>query len=373
MFGAKFYGALASGSASMWAESMHSLADVLNESLLMWGIWRSLKKPGKHCIQSKFPDIDHPYGYMTEKYAWALVSGVGVFFLGGGVTLYHGLSGLLAGGHILGDIQPALMALGGCLLFEMATLTVAYRHISKSAAVAGVTFYDYLKKGADPTSVQVFMEDSAALLGVMIAGTSLVMSKYLALPWLDSMGSITIGLLLCDEILLVKTYDNLKLCLGLVQNRMERDREEEIIALLESDPVVKSVHDIKSTSIGPDWARFKAEILFDGKEIVRRYHLQNPHKLKQEISLLKSFETDKEITDWIVFQGGDVLTMLGKEVDRLEVEIQKPKLHEDIKSTIAIAMINFPAPDLKYCEYDLKLSNKLKEAIAVDTPKKAVE
>ncbi|KAI8898011.1 cation efflux family-domain-containing protein [Globomyces pollinis-pini] len=308
MFGAKFYGALASGSASMWAESMHSLADVLNESLLMWGIWRSLKKP----------DIDHPYGYMTEKYAWALVSGVGVFFLGGGVTLYHGLSGLLAGGHILGDIQPALMALGGCLLFEMATLTVAYRHISKSAAVAGVTFYDYLKKGADPTSVQVFMEDSAALLGVMIAGTSLVMSKYLALPWLDSMGSITIGLLLSSvAVFLVRRN-----IAGLVQNRMERDREEEIIALLESDPVVKSVHDIKSTSIGPDWARFKAEILFDGKEIVRRYHLQNPHKLKQEISLLKSFETDKEITDWIVFQGGDVLTMLGKEVDRLEVEIQ---------------------------------------------------
>lgn len=74
----------------------------------MYGLWRSLKQP----------DLDHPYGYMTEKYAWALVSGVGVFFLGGGVTLYHGISGLIEGGHVLHDLQPAFMALGGCFLFE---------------------------------------------------------------------------------------------------------------------------------------------------------------------------------------------------------------------------------------------------------------
>jgi hypothetical protein len=55
---------------------------------------------------------------MTEKYAWALVSGVGIFFLGGGVSLYHGISGLLAGGIEVVDIQPAIWALSGCLLFE---------------------------------------------------------------------------------------------------------------------------------------------------------------------------------------------------------------------------------------------------------------
>jgi zinc transporter 9 len=108
MFCAKAYGAVESGSASMFAESMHSIADVLNESLLLWGLFRSLKKA----------DIEHPYGFTTEKYAWALVSGVGVFFLGGGVTLYHGFSGLVSGGHQLSDISPALWALSGCLLFE---------------------------------------------------------------------------------------------------------------------------------------------------------------------------------------------------------------------------------------------------------------
>lgn len=63
-------------------------------------------------------DSAHPYGYLTEKYAWALVSGVGVFFLGGGVTLYHGISGLLSGGEPLGDLNTAYYALAGCLAFE---------------------------------------------------------------------------------------------------------------------------------------------------------------------------------------------------------------------------------------------------------------
>jgi zinc transporter 9 len=81
---------------------------VFNESLLMLGLWRSLKKP----------DVQHPYGFMTEKYAWALVSGVGIFFLGGGVSLYHGISGLLGGGLDVVDIQPAVWALAGCLVFE---------------------------------------------------------------------------------------------------------------------------------------------------------------------------------------------------------------------------------------------------------------
>jgi zinc transporter 9 len=74
----------------------------------MVGLWRSLQQP----------DINHPYGFMTEKYAWAMVSGVGVFFLGGGVTLYHGIMGLLSPTELL-DMTPALYALLGCFCFEI--------------------------------------------------------------------------------------------------------------------------------------------------------------------------------------------------------------------------------------------------------------
>ena len=91
----------------MFSEALHSLADVFNESLLMWGLLRSLREP----------DSLHPYGYKNEKFAWALVSGVGIFFLGGGVSLYHGISGLFSS-HEIGNLSYAAYALGGSFIFE---------------------------------------------------------------------------------------------------------------------------------------------------------------------------------------------------------------------------------------------------------------
>ncbi|KAJ3321237.1 hypothetical protein HDV06_004462 [Boothiomyces sp. JEL0866] len=289
MFSAKFYGALSSGSASI---------------LLMYGLWRSLKQP----------DLDHPYGYMTEKYAWALVSGVGVFFLGGGVTLYHGISGLIEGGHVLHDLQPAFMALG-------ATLTVAYSHIKRSAREKGLSFFEFLKKGADPTSVQVFMEDSAALMGILIAGTCLSVSKLLLIPWLDSVGSIAIGLLLSSvAVWLVRRNIN-----GLIQTRMDKEKETEIVNLIVQDPVIKSVHDVKSTSIGPDWARFKAEIMFDAEKLVRKYQEMHPHRVSLDIELLKECKSDQEVKEWLVNQSSELLFFVGREIDRIELLIRKKR------------------------------------------------
>jgi solute carrier family 30 (zinc transporter), member 9 len=246
MFGAKTFGTIESGSASMFAESMHSLADVFNESLLLWGLLRSVKKA----------DSDHPYGYLNEKYAWALVSGVGVFFLGGGVTLYHGILGFMNNNAILLDINSSLIALAGCFTLETVTLTFAYLQISRQARDCGKLFFEYLKSGADPSAVQIFMEDSAALFGVIIAATSLILSHYLMLPWIDSVGSITIGILLsCVAVFLIKR--NMK---GLLNLRMDPKVEKEIILLLQQDPIVKSIHDVKTTSVGSNWARFKGTI-----------------------------------------------------------------------------------------------------------------
>jgi zinc transporter 9 len=107
LFTGKMYAAVQSGSSSMFSEALHSLADMLNETLLMWGIWRSLKEPDK----------SHPYGFFSERYAWALVSGVGVLFLGGGVSLYHGVVGLINVSP-LGDLTYAAVALGASLVFE---------------------------------------------------------------------------------------------------------------------------------------------------------------------------------------------------------------------------------------------------------------
>ncbi|KAH9250547.1 hypothetical protein BASA81_011653 [Batrachochytrium salamandrivorans] len=308
MFFAKLYGAINSGSASMYSEALHSLADVLNESLLMLGISRSLRQP----------DMEHPYGFLSEKYAWALVSGVGVFFLGGGVSLYHGISGLFSPDHVIGDPTLALWILGASLTFDITTMAFAYRQISDSARKAGTGFWSYLIKGGDPTSVQVFLEDCSSVTGVIIAGICLSLSTYLALPFIDSLGSITIGILLSA----VATFLIKRNISGLVERSMNPIKEAHIVRLLEADSIVTSVHDVKSTIIGPEWARFKAEILFNGDEVARRYMSANPAKSKTDLEVLKTLNSDVEIQEWMTRYSSRVVASLGTEVDRLELEIK---------------------------------------------------
>ncbi|KAJ3216020.1 hypothetical protein HK099_006099 [Clydaea vesicula] len=291
MFSGKLYAAIVSGSSSMFSEALHSLADILNECLLMWGILRSLRQP----------DPDHPYGFTMERYAWALVSGVGIFFLGGGVSIYHGVSSIIYP-HALGDPTMAWYVLGASLLFEGATMTYAFRTIRKAAIQNDVSTKEYVLRGADPTTVQVLLEDVAAVTGILIAGISISLSSYLAMPILDSIGSISIGLLLGSVAgFLVKRNIS-----SLVERRMDLRKEREIVRVLSEDPVVKT------------------EILFQGDHITERYlHSLSTEELEKELLILKNSKTDEEIKEWVVKHGSGVIGMLGSEVDRLEWEIKK--------------------------------------------------
>ncbi|KAJ3066727.1 hypothetical protein HDU99_003748 [Rhizoclosmatium hyalinum] len=306
----------------MFAEALHSLADLLNEMLLMIGIRRSLKEP----------DANHPYGFSSERTAWALVSGVGIFFLGGGVSMYHGISGLL-NPHTIGDATVGYWVLAGSLCFEAVTLWYAFRQISRSAAASRMSFSEYLRRGSDPTSVQIFLEDCSSIMGIMIASTSLSLAKYLSLPFLDSIGSILIGMLLASvSIFLVRRN-----IASLVERSMDSERKDYIVAILENDPVVRSLHDVKTTQIGSDWVRFKAEVLFDGDEVTRRYiaSAYPNNGLKDEFQKVKEFKDEEEFRQWLLEQGGKVVTKLGAEVDRIELELKAK------------------APEVKHCDLEI--------------------
>ena len=123
------------------------------------------------------------------------MSGVGIFFLGGGVSIYHGVSGLFSP-HIVGDPTLAWYVLGASMLFEGATMTYALRTIHTSAQALGIGVREYILRGADPATVQVLLEDVAAVLGIAIAAASISLSTWLAMPVLDNIGSVVIGVLL---------------------------------------------------------------------------------------------------------------------------------------------------------------------------------
>ncbi len=130
-----FFKALAwlyTGSHSLFAEAIHSLADTCNQLILAFGIRKSLQKPNE----------DHPYGYHPMRYIASLISGVGIFCAGTGLSIYHGINGLLFPENIE-SLYWAFFILFGSLISEGGTLLIALNAARKGAKRAGMTVKEY--------------------------------------------------------------------------------------------------------------------------------------------------------------------------------------------------------------------------------------
>lgn len=108
------------------------------------------------------PNADHPYGYTNMKYVSSLISGVGIFCVGTGLSIYHGIHGLLFPASVE-SFYWAYFILGGSLVSEGATLLVAINSIKKGAEEKKETFWEYVLSGQDPSVNVVLMEDLAAV------------------------------------------------------------------------------------------------------------------------------------------------------------------------------------------------------------------
>lgn len=119
----------------MFAECIHSLADTINQLILAYGIHKS----------TQVANPDHPYGYSNMRYVSSLISGVGIFCVGTGLSFYHGITGLL-NPTPLEDFYWAFFILGGSLVSEGATLLVAINSIRDGARKMGSSFREYGKE-----------------------------------------------------------------------------------------------------------------------------------------------------------------------------------------------------------------------------------
>jgi len=177
--GAKGFGWFVTGSPTLFAEMIHSFADVGNQVLLKVGEVRGRGAP----------DRVHPFGRGQEKFFWALVSAVSVFFIGCGINIYHGVHALLA----RAPVEPFTPLIIGLLLFSLAlelwTFTVALKEIGGWAGLR--------ENRTNTTVLAVLLEDAVALLGILL---TLVVA---ALSWLrgpspvfDAIVAISVGVLL---------------------------------------------------------------------------------------------------------------------------------------------------------------------------------
>src|SRR3569832_1128084 len=179
----KFIAAFVTGSSAMLSEGFLSLVDTGN-GLLMWlGLHRAARPP----------DAEHPFGYGRELYFWSLFVAISIFALGGGMSIYEGVTHLQ---HPEAIKNPAWNygVLAVALVFESASWYFGWRAFRKIKRRCGILQTIHASK--DPSSITVLLEDSAAIVGLLIALVGTQLAQHFEAPLFDGAASIVIGLLL---------------------------------------------------------------------------------------------------------------------------------------------------------------------------------
>lgn len=177
------------GSSAMLSEGVHSLVDTGNEILLLYGLHRAARPP----------DAMHPFGYGRELYFWSFIVALLIFAIGAGVSFYEGVIHIITPEPIT-DVKINYIVLGFAYLFESGSWYIAWKGFRSATPDLGVVpDLDYIEaatRSKDPTTFIVLFEDSAALIGILIALAGTFASDYLQMPAMDGVASIGIALLL---------------------------------------------------------------------------------------------------------------------------------------------------------------------------------
>jgi cation diffusion facilitator family transporter len=179
----KFVAAALTGSSAMASEAVHSLVDTGNEVLLLYGLRRAARPP----------DDLHPLGHGRELYFWSFVVTILIFAFGASVSLYQGVRHIVAPVPMSSPIVNYVV-LGLALVFEAGSFSIAVTQFRSTKGKRG--YIEAARHSKDPTVFLVLFEDTAALIGVMIALAGIAASEALGRPELDGAASVGIGLLL---------------------------------------------------------------------------------------------------------------------------------------------------------------------------------
>lgn len=295
----KFAAFTVSGSGAMLSEAIHSVADTTNQALLWLGI-RLSERP---------PDREHPYGYGAERFFWSLVSAMGIFFLGAGVTLYHGF-------HLLRHPKPIEIGLPTwivlilALLIEGAVLVMAVRAANQRRA--GRTWLQFIRTSRDPALLAVLLEDAIAVFGVIVASVGICLAYLTGNLIFDALASILIGLLL-GMMAVILAMRNRALLLGQAANP---DLEKKIKSIVLRDPLVGKVLRLRTRVLDVDSHLIDLQVNFNPDHIVER--------LRPEIrTASKEISTPDDLEKFAHTFARRIVDELASEVDRLEDSIRE--------------------------------------------------
>jgi cation diffusion facilitator family transporter len=231
----KLVAAALTGSSAMLSESVHSLVDTANELLLLYGLKRADKRP----------DASHPLGYGRELYFWSFIVALLVFALGGGVSLYEGID------HLRNPVPMQRPLLNYAVLAVAFVCDAASWWVGFSAFRAGKGSLGYMgafRASKDPCTFIVLFEDSASLIGLVIAAIGISCALAFDDPRYDGAASIGIGLVLAASSMLL-ARETKGLLIG--EAALPRVREA-ILRIATADPGVRHANGVLTVQLGPD-------------------------------------------------------------------------------------------------------------------------
>ncbi|TPL93737.1 cation diffusion facilitator family transporter [Mesorhizobium sp. B2-3-12] len=231
----KFAAAFFTGSSAMLSEGVHSLVDTGNGGLLLYGMHRAARPA----------DRTHPLGHGRELYFWSFIVALLVFALGAGVSLYEGITHIMAPEPVA-NVKVNYIVLGLSFLFEGSSWLVALKEFRKQKGKQD--WLTAVQSSKDPSVYTVLFEDSAALLGLIVAFAGILAAELLEMPEIDGAASIGIALILgATAIFLARESKGL-----LIGEPASPEVQRKVLAIVQQDPAVQRANGVLTVHMGPE-------------------------------------------------------------------------------------------------------------------------
>ena len=241
----KFAAAVLTGSSAMLSEGIHSVVDTGNQGLLLYGLARA-KRP---------PDPEFPFGHGKEIYFWTFVVSILIFAVGAGVSIYEGIHSVLHPEPVQ-NATVNYIVLGLALIFEGVAWYMAFREFNLNRGQRA--FLAAVHGAKDPTTFAVLFEDTAAMLGLLVAGVGIYLSQVTGILWLDGAAAIAIGLILAGTAAWL-AFETKSLLIG-------EAAEPEIVAgirsLVSERSNVEEVNEVLTLHMGPEFILVNVSVDF---------------------------------------------------------------------------------------------------------------
>ena len=251
----KFIAASITGSSAMLSEGIHSLVDTGNQFLLLYGLKRA----------SRPADKQFPYGYGKEIYFWSFVVAILIFALGAGISLYGGYQHIIHPKEISNPLISYIV-LGLAMVFEGGALFVATKEFNVTRGKLG--YFEAIKQGKDPSMFVVLFEDTAALLGLLVALVGIFLAQVTGIAIFDGIASMIIGVILALTALWM-AIETKGLLIGESANQPVIDGIHHMIDGIDE---IECANEVLTMHMGPDYilvnisADFKSGISSDDVE-----------------------------------------------------------------------------------------------------------